>query len=457
MKDAAVHVLMFPWLAQGHVSPFLELSKRLADHGLKVSFLSTPRNISKIKSSLDEKWAGKIDMEELPLPSVEGLPPEAENTADIPMEMADLLKIALDGLQKPLEDLLQRIQPDYIIHDFSQHWAAKFGIPAIYFCIYSATTAGYLIVPSRNKPTETTVEDLIAPPLGYPSSVIAFRRFEATSISPAYNGHGGEDVTDVSRLFKFMEACKLMLVRSCFELESKYIRFLEVEHKKRVIPIGLLLSETFPASDQNDCLRWLDNYPPSSVVYVSFGSECFLSKEQVAELAKGLEESHVPFLWVLRSPRYNDDSTSSTEDTARALLPEGFEERTRERGVVYCKWAPQQQILCHPSTGGFVSHCGWSSVLEAVKFGVKIIALPMHINQGLDARLVAEELCIGVEVGREEDGSFRAEEIRKCVREIMVGEEGRRVAENMDKVRERLFGEEEIQETYIREFIKHLL
>ncbi|GLJ32122.1 hypothetical protein SUGI_0646750 [Cryptomeria japonica] len=181
------------------------------------------------------------------------------------------------------------------------------------------------------------------------------------------------------------------------------------------------------------------------------------NKEQVAELAKGLEESHVPFLWVLRSPRYNDDSTSSAEERARALLPEGFEERTRERGVVYCKWAPQQQILCHSSTGGFVSHCGWSSVLEAVKFGVKIIALPMHIIQGLDGRLVAEELCIGMEIGREEDGSFRAEEIRRCVRYVMVGEEGRRVAENMDKVREKLFGEEEIQEKYIRELIKHLV
>ncbi|GLJ32126.1 hypothetical protein SUGI_0646920 [Cryptomeria japonica] len=248
-----------------------------------------------------------------------------------------------------------------------------------------------------------------------------------------------------------------MLVRSCFELEGKYIHYLEAEHKKRVIPVGLLLTETFPTSDQDECVKWLDNYPPSSVVYVSFGSECFLSKEQVAELAKGLEESHVPFLWVLRSPRYNNDSSSSAEERARALLPEGFEERTRERGVVYCKWAPQQQILCHPSTGGFVSHCGSSSVLEAVRFGVRIIALPMHIDQGLDARLVAEELRIGMEIGREEDGSFKAEKIRRCVKEVMVEEEGRRVEESIYKLRERLFWGKGMQESYIREFIKQLL
>lgn len=96
-------------------------------------------------------------------------------------------------------------------------------------------------------------------------------------------------------------------------------------------------------------------------------------------------------------------------------------------------------------------------MLEAVRFGVKIIALPMHINQGLDARFVSGELQIGMEIGRGEDGSFRADEVCRCVREIMVGEEGGHVAENMDKVKERLFGEEEIQERYIREFIKHLL
>ncbi|GLJ32123.1 hypothetical protein SUGI_0646760 [Cryptomeria japonica] len=426
---------MFPWLAQGHISPFLELSKRLADQGLKISFLSTPPNISKIKYSLDEKWVGKVDMLELPLPSVEGLPPEADNTADIPIEMADLLKIPLDGLQNPFEHLLRRIRPDYIIHDFSQHWtatlAAKFGIPALYFCIFSASAIGYLGVPSRDKAEKTTVQDLTTPPQGYPSSVVAFNRFEASSILPAYNGHGGEDVTVINQFFRSMEACKLMLVRSSFELESQYIHYLEVEHKKRVIPVGLLLTETFPARDQNECLRWLDNYPPNSVVYVSFGSECFLSKEQVGELAKGLEESHVPFLWVLRSPRYNDDSTLSTEERPRALLLEGLEERTRERGVVYGKWALQQQIICHSSTGGFVSHCGWSSVLEALRFGVKIIALPMHIDQGLDARLVADELHIGMEIGREEDGGFKAEEIRRCVRDVMVGDEGQCVAENM--------------------------
>ena len=53
-------------------------------------------------------------------------------------------------------------------------------------------------------------------------------------------------------------------------------------------------------------------------------------------------------------------------------------------------WAPQTKILEHPSIGGFVSHCGWSSVMESMKFGVPIIAVPVHFDQPLNNRLVEE-------------------------------------------------------------------
>ncbi|GLJ32655.1 hypothetical protein SUGI_0656990 [Cryptomeria japonica] len=242
MKDGALHVLMFPWLAQGHISPFLELSKRLANQGLRISFLSTPNNISKINSSLHEKWVGKIDMVELPLPSVEGLPPEADNTADIPIEMADLLKIALDGLQNPFEHLLRRIQPDYIIHDFSQHWAAKFGIPAVYFCIFSASAIAYAAVPSKNKAGETTIEDLTAPPPDYPSSVIAYKPYEASSVLAGYNGHDDGGMTILGQFFESMEACKLMLVRSCFEFSVQNVLDIVLDINKMTLPFPVCVS-----------------------------------------------------------------------------------------------------------------------------------------------------------------------------------------------------------------------
>ncbi|CDP12832.1 unnamed protein product [Coffea canephora] len=52
----------------------------------------------------------------------------------------------------------------------------------------------------------------------------------------------------------------------------------------------------------DDCLGWLDSKPPSSVVYISFGSVVFLKQEQVTEIAYGLVNSGVSFLWVMKPP-----------------------------------------------------------------------------------------------------------------------------------------------------------
>jgi UDP:flavonoid glycosyltransferase YjiC (YdhE family) len=39
-----IEVVVFPWLAFGHMLPFLELSKRLAARGHAIAFVSTPQS-----------------------------------------------------------------------------------------------------------------------------------------------------------------------------------------------------------------------------------------------------------------------------------------------------------------------------------------------------------------------------------------------------------------------------
>ncbi|RXH93092.1 hypothetical protein DVH24_013668 [Malus domestica] len=94
-------------------------------------------------------------------------------------------------------------------------------------------------------------------------------------------------------------------------------------------------------------------------------------------------------------------------------------ERVGERGTVVEGWAPQAKILQHSSIGGFVSHCGWSSVMESIKFCVPIIAIPMHLDQPLNARLV-EEVGVGLEVQRTGSGSLEREEVAKAITEVLV-------------------------------------
>ncbi|KAL5705335.1 hypothetical protein ACHQM5_023650 [Ranunculus cassubicifolius] len=44
----ALKIIVFPWLAFGHLLPFFELTKSLAKKGNHIFFVSTPRNISRL-------------------------------------------------------------------------------------------------------------------------------------------------------------------------------------------------------------------------------------------------------------------------------------------------------------------------------------------------------------------------------------------------------------------------
>ncbi|CAL5365397.1 unnamed protein product [Camellia sinensis] len=163
-----------------------------------------------------------------------------------------------------------------------------------------------------------------------------------------------------------------MLYNTCRELEGKYIDYLPVIGEKKVVPVGPLVQGIVDdENEHSEIIQWLDNKGEYSTLFVSFGSEYFVSKEEIEEIAHGLELSMVNFIWVVRFP--NGEKVELEE-----ALPKGFVDRLGERGLVVDGWAPQARILTHSSTGGFVSHCGWNSVLEGLKFGVPIVAIPMQ-------------------------------------------------------------------------------
>ena len=159
---------------------------------------------------------------------------------------------------------------------------------------------------------------------------------------------------------------------------------------------------------------------------MSFGSLGSFQLDQVKEIANGLEQSGQRFLWVLRQPPKEKGGFPTEYGNVELVLPEGFLDRTASIGKVV-GWVPQLAVLSHPAVGGFVSHCGWNSILESIWCGVPIAPWPLAAEQQLNAFQLVKELGIAVEISldyneaKEHQELLRAEEIGKGVRDLMDG------------------------------------
>eukprot|EP00252_Welwitschia_mirabilis_P000197 TRINITY_DN1017_c0_g1_i2.p2 TRINITY_DN1017_c0_g1~~TRINITY_DN1017_c0_g1_i2.p2 ORF type:complete len:242 (+),score=12.17 TRINITY_DN1017_c0_g1_i2:1129-1854(+) len=190
---------------------------------------------------------------------------------------------------------------------------------------------------------------------------------------------------------------------------------------------------------ERDCAAWLDSKPNESVIYVSFGSFSHCSAHLLQEFAMGLMQSKLPFLWVLRPDVVAGGSP------VECVLPKEFVEGTRDQGMVV-KWCSQLEVLRHPSVGGFVTHCGWNSVLEGLWVGVPTMGFPLVADQYTNCWILTEGLGVAksvAEVRCRSRGHLRAAVPREDVSRSLLqfkesGEERRRIREKVKWAKERI-------------------
>ncbi|CAA0373345.1 Flavonol 3-O-glucosyltransferase UGT71C1 [Arabidopsis thaliana] len=221
---------------------------------------------------------------------------------------------------------------------------------------------------------------------------------------------------------RFPEA-KGILVNSYTALEPNGFKYFDrcPDNYPTIYPIGpILCSNDRPnldSSERDRIITWLDDQPESSVVFLCFGSLKNLSATQINEIAQALEIVDCKFIWSFRT---NPKEYASPYEA----LPHGFMDRVMDQGIV-CGWAPQVEILAHKAVGGFVSHCGWNSILESLGFGVPIATWPMYAEQQLNAFTMVKELGLALEMRLDyvsEDGDIvKADEIAGTVRSLMDG------------------------------------
>ncbi|MCL7041860.1 hypothetical protein MKW94_025112 [Papaver nudicaule] len=465
-EEDQLHIVMVPWLAFGHLRPFLELSKSLAKMGHRISFISNPRNIQRLTQN--QTSSPLINFVSFPLARDENLRYQAEATIDLPLEEVPYLKKAYDSLEGPVSIFLENSRPDWIVYDFAPHWvppiASRLDIPCCFFSTFTASVNCFFGPPSGATESDTddsdsrnrkTLEDFTVSPswIPFPTN-LAFRIHEVRKLFSGLeiNVSG---VSDARRFRSTIRGCEVVAVRSCMEFESEHLGLLGKLFEKPIVPVGLLPP---PSPDVNEedgkheewtrMREWLDKQEQKSVVYIALGTEATLTREETSELALGLELSDIPFFWVLRKP------TGST-DHPSGMLPKGFEERTKGKGFLCFSWAPQMKILGHPSVGGFLTHCGWNSVIEALGFGCPLILLPIIHDQALNARTLVWKKA-GLEIERDdEDGSFTRESVAKSLRTVLVDEQGEMYRVKARELRQ-VFGNKALQDGYVEGFSQYL-
>jgi hypothetical protein len=141
------------------------------------------------------------------------------------------------------------------------------------------------------------------------------------------------------------------------------------------------------------CMTWLDSQPLGSVVYVSFGSLAIMTCGFAMELWHGLVNSGKRFLWAVR----RDAILPVPGAEGELVIPVELQDGTKERGLLV-DWAPQEDVLAHPSTGGFLTHSGWNSTLESIVAGVPMVCWPQLGDQQINSRWVSEVWRIGLDM-----------------------------------------------------------
>ncbi|CAN0926212.1 UDP-glycosyltransferase 73C25 [Linum grandiflorum] len=439
----ALHFVLTPFLAQGHLIPMIDIAKLLAQHGVKVTVITTPVNADRVRSTLTraiELSGAEISVKEVEFPWKEvGLPKSYENLDQLPsLSLASSFMDKGDELlEKAVEKIFEELtpKPNCIISDMSFPYtsflAQKHGIPRISFngfspfawlCILNMSISikqGFLDGVASDS------ETFVVPGM--------LHRVELTNDKLPFDMMKGMD--EFNKRYEAAEALSYGIIFNSFqELEDGYFSVFKEKMGQKawcVGPVSLCNEEKMDrfnrgnrnSADGSKCLEWLDSQESGSVVYVCLGSICNISTSQLIELGLGLESSKRAFMWAVR------DSEASN-GLMKWMEEHGFDERIKDRGFLIRGWAPQVAILSHSAIGGFLTHCGWNSTLEGICAGMTMLTWPLFAEQFCNERLVVDVLEIGVEIGakcklnwgeeeKNDEVMVKKEDVVKGIEELM--------------------------------------
>ncbi|XP_037414482.1 UDP-glycosyltransferase 87A1-like [Triticum dicoccoides] len=446
---AGRHVVAVPYPGSGHINPMLAVCRLLvaADGALTVIVVVTEEWHALLASA--PTLPDRVRFATIPN---DVIPPERSRGVDhaaffeaVSNKMADAVAQLLDRLVLELEP-----RPEAILVDTYLTWGVAVGARrCIPVCSLWTQPATFFLAlyhldlwPSGDDDHEHD-EELSAKSMDQYVPCLSSVRMSDLMVFSRWKRH----MKITAEAFVNVRKAQCLLLTSFHELEPCAINTTAELLTFPIYPIG---PAHMPPDGNAGRIQdeehhdWLDAQPEKSVMYVSFGSYASMPHSQFEEIAMGLLDAGVKFFWV-----------------ARDKAPE-LRGMCGDRGLAV-PWCDQQRVLCHRSVGGFLSHCGWNSVLEAVWAGVPVLAFPVAWDQLVNARMVGDEWKVGVDLReqRGEDGIVSRAAISDAARKLMdsdsgVGQEMRKRAAQLREVSRSAVGEGGSSHSSLSGFLKDL-
>ncbi|KAK9219581.1 hypothetical protein WN943_008227 [Citrus x changshan-huyou] len=408
---------------QGHLQPCMELCKNFSSRNYHTTLVIPSILVSAIPPSFTQyprTRTTQITSSGRPMPPSDPLSQQAAK--DLEANLASRSE-----------------NPDFpaplcAIVDFQVGWTKaifwKFNIPVVSLFTFGACAAAmewaaWKLDATDIKPGETRLIP------GLPEEMaLTYSDVRRKSSVPSRGGRGGPPKPgDKPPWVPEIEGSIALMFNTCDDLDGLFIKYMADQIGIPAWGVGPLLPEQHWKSTsslvrhceireqkrQSSCseeevIQWLDSKPRGSVLYVAFGSEVGPTREEYRELAGALEESTGPFIWVV-------------QPGSEEYIPHDLDNRVSNRGLIIHAWAPQALILNHISTGGFLSHCGWNSTMEAIVHGVPFLAWPIRGDQYFNAKLVVNYIKVGLRVTDDLSETVKKGDIAEGIERLMSDEE----------------------------------
>ncbi|KAL0387831.1 UNVERIFIED_CONTAM: UDP-glycosyltransferase 86A1 [Sesamum radiatum] len=450
MAHPKPHAIVIPYPYQGHVTPMINLSIRLASSGFTITFVQTEfvhHFISKAQNLVaadvdlfDDARKSGLDIRYETIS--DGFPVEFDRDLNFNEYWESMFRDFPDRVDEIVvrtmkADELSETLPFLLIADTFYTWPAT--IAKKHNMVNVSLWTEPAIVFSFNYHLELLRQNGHVPYNGNADRHINYiPGIQSISIRDLMTYlQDPEAIPMITQItnkgFEQVKKADFILCNTLDELECEALSALNQNHPTYAIgPINFYTNFTKTSIakslwTESDCTQWLNSKPSGSVLYISFGSIAQSNKEEIGELAHGLLLSEVYFVWVLRPDIIGGNGTD--------ILPEGFEDVIKDKGLIV-PWCNQSMVLSSPATAGFLTHCGWNSILESMWYGVPMICYPFLVDQPTNRKLVVDDwkigvdLCDGEHVGREE--------VASKISIIMRGETSIQMKQDMEKVSKKL-------------------